>query len=358
MNGIYVHIPFCARKCGYCDFHSVTGAGRWGAYEEELRREMDCRRSSLRYTSVYFGGGTPSLPVAEALPGVLRALRERYDLAPDAEITAEANPDSLTPEKLAAWREAGIGRVSLGLQAVQPEALRVLGRLHDYEQAAAAVRTAKQEGIARVSLDLIYGLPGQTLAQWQECLEGALALETEHISCYALTLAPGTALYGARLPDADAQADMLECADELLEGAGLARYEISNWGEPCRHNLAYWRYGEWLGLGASAHGHLGACRYANALIGEYLTGKHEREREALPPREEALECAMMGLRLVEGIDPTAIGRRFGVPVSAFLNEAGTGRLAQLGLLEPGERIRLTKRGLALQNAVLGELLRI
>jgi putative oxygen-independent coproporphyrinogen III oxidase len=306
-------------------------------------------------TSVFVGGGTPSLIPADALARILTAI----PTTPDAEVTVECNPDSVDAEKLGVYRDAGVNRVSIGVQSLNPEVLRALGRTHDPDNVARAVAAARAAGIARLNLDLIYGTPGETLAGWQRTLDGAVALEPTHISCYALTVEAGTPL-GERVragvaasPDDDDQASKYELADELLRAADFEWYEISNWarpGEACRHNLLYWTMGEYLAIGCAAHGNLGGRRFWNVRTPErYIdaisaAASPEVGAEQLDPAGRAEEAFTLALRTAQGavVDPEL---------------AEVTELAAAGLLIcHGLRAVLSVRGRLLANDVTARLL--
>jgi len=305
---LYVHIPFCVAKCGYCDFNSyalegLLETGRAGAdwaprYADALLREMEARCRALGLggrgvETLFFGGGTPSLFPPEETARVLDALKRRFDLSPEAEVTLEANPGAADAARFAALREAGVSRLSIGVQTFDDLALRRLDRAHTGEEARAAFRAAREAGFGNVSLDLMFGIPFQTLADAASDLEAALALGPEHISAYELTIEPGTAFHAlhargrlAGLPDEEAALAMWELRDRLLSRAGYERYEISNFARPgfrCRHNLNYWRRGEYLGLGAGAHSFIGGRRlwnHARPDVYEEKAGGRPRARRS------------------------------------------------------------------------------
>ena len=266
---LYVHIPFCTAKCGYCDFNSYAGQESLiPTYTRALLREAEMWSAALphwRAETLFFGGGTPSLMPPEELERIVHGLRRRFRLTPGAEISLEANPGTVDEPYLSRLRELGVNRLSLGVQSFHDDELAFLGRIHSSDEAREAYRAARSAGFDNVSLDLIFGLPGQTTSRWQESLEEAIALGPEHLSCYALTVEDGTPLgrdvASGRVPapDQDRQAELYLCASERLQSAGYEHYEISSWarrGRRCRHNLTYWRNGFWLGLGAGAHSHL------------------------------------------------------------------------------------------------------
>ncbi|MGO1858401.1 radical SAM family heme chaperone HemW [Ancrocorticia populi] len=358
----YVHIPFCSVRCGYCDFNTYTnpnfgpGAGLTD-FPDSLAREIALSRRVLEgngpIKTVFFGGGTPTMLDSAQLVAVLGDLKATFGLAANAEITTEANPESVTPESLRELAAGGFTRVSFGMQSAVPRVLSILDRQHRPSRVPQVVRWAREAGL-EVSLDLIYGAPGETDVEWRASLEAALALEPDHISAYALTVEPGTKMGGQvrrgeiSLPDPDMQADRYEMAAAMLEPAGYHWYEISNWARPgheCAHNLAYWRGSDWWGYGPGAHSHIGGTRFWNvkhplAYANRLLDGASPAAaRELLSATERAEETIMLGIRLAEGIPvPAATGREViaGLisdelvdPASAF---SGTLRLTLRGRL--------------------------
>ena len=367
---LYIHIPFCARKCAYCDFASWPGLeARWADYFRALAQEIAAWSERLReYTvaTVFFGGGTPSLPDAGFIVRLLAEIRGRFALAPDAEITLEANPGTLTPEKLAAYRETGVNRLSLGVQSFDDGLLRALGRIHSAEEAREAVALARAAGFDNLNLDLMYGLPGQSPTQWLDTLDQALALGVEHISAYSLIVEPGTPM-AARVeagiavpPDDDAVLAMQRAAIDRLASAGLARYEISNYARPgraCRHNLVYWLRGDYLGLGCAAHSMVDNVRFENpASFEEYLSDVRGLNRREIPPEERREELLMLATRTVRGLSLDAwaeeFGERFVAAHAKALRPLLDGGLAEIA----DGYFRLTRRGLELQDAVVVALL--
>lgn len=325
--GAYVHIPFCRVRCGYCDFNTYTadelGSVSRSNYADSVLREIALARSVLDrvghhepLSTVFFGGGTPTLLAADDLVTVLAALRDTFGIVADAEITVEANPDTVDAEKLAALRAGGVTRVSFGMQSAVPSVLATLDRTHTPERVPEVVAAAKAAGL-ETSVDLIYGAPGETLADWERSLEAAIALEPTHISAYALIVEPGTALERrirrGELPpvDDDLQAEMYELADTRLQAAGFSWYEISNWslaGEhPSRHNLAYWHDTDWWGFGPGAHSHIAGVRFWNvkhpAAYGDRLAAgvSPAHGREVLDADARQLERVLLRTRLAEGL---------------------------------------------------------
>ena len=383
---LYAHIPFCTAKCGYCDFNSYEGLDHLVPdYTLALVRELELwapAARDFRVETVFFGGGTPSLTSLDDMATITATIRERYDVATGVEWTLEANPTELTREHLEGLRALGVNRLSIGVQSLHDEELGLLDREHSGERAIEAVSAARGAGFENVNLDLIFGLIEQPLERWQETVERVLALGPEHLSCYALTLEPGTLLYyrvqKGQLPepDPDVVADQYEWTRERLAAAGYEQYEISNWARPgraCRHNLVYWRAKPYLGVGAGAHSFFAGQRLANVdspqRYVELVNASHA-ERAATgrgtlqqiaggeTPGEATLrsDALILGLRLLEGVAPEAFAERFGMTLEAAIGPAIERHLAT-GLLEWGEgRLRLSERGLLLANEVFVDLL--
>lgn len=378
---LYVHIPFCARKCRYCDFASYAGReDDMAAYVSALLAEADEAARTLqnpRFTTVFFGGGTPSLLPVPLLDALLTGLRGRFDIADDAEFTIEANPGTLTAEWLLAAVQGGVNRLSLGMQASQPELLALLGRIHHFEQVAESVHMARKAGLENISLDLMFGLPGQTLPQWLDTLSAALSLHPAHLSCYGLIPEDGTPLKTdldagrLSLPEEEMERAMYDAALDRLAAAGFHQYEISNFALPsreCRHNLGYWRQTPYLGLGASAAsmlpGHPG-CTYLRTAnppsLDSYLDmirNRHWTDREETPvsPREAQFETMMLGLRTTGGVSEQDFLTMHAVSLNSRYG-ATLRRLEREGLLAHCDgRWFLTRRGMDVQNAVLVELM--
>jgi oxygen-independent coproporphyrinogen-3 oxidase len=396
--GLYLHIPFCLRRCGYCDFFSTEGMRKWiPAYIRALTREVESAGragGNPAVGSVFFGGGTPSLLDPRQVGVVLEGVRKSFRLDPQAEITLEANPGTVDRDRLKAFRGTGVNRLSLGVQSADDGELQLLGRIHTYTEAERTFRDARRAGFDNINLDFIFGLPGQSRAVWSKTLERALSLAPEHLSLYALTLERGTALAravrrgGLPAPDEDAAADMYEAAEKMLAAAGYRHYEISNWarddgpvvdsglgdlrtqGLPsfaCRHNLRYWLNQPYLGFGAGAHGCAAGKRYSNICsVKKYIermrNGRARRfpltpavARSVARTREAELrETMWLGMRLTEaGVERASYQSRFGEDYyDRFRIEIDTSIAG--GLLEwtsHGEALRLTPRGRLLGNRV-------
>ncbi|HET90269.1 MAG TPA: radical SAM family heme chaperone HemW [Chloroflexi bacterium] len=367
---LYVHVPFCRSRCAYCDFDTYTGLEfAMPAYTDAVCREIEAageRWGSPPVSTIYFGGGTPSLLPLPLLRDILHAAQAAFRLSPAAEISLEANPGTLTSAYLHDLRNLGVQRLSLGIQSFHDAELELLGRLHTQAQARAAVAAARESGFRNLNLDLIYGLPRQKLCHWQETLRTATALEPEHLSLYGLAIEEETPLArqiaaGALpAPDPDRAADMYEWAAETLAQAGYRHYEISNWarsGQECRHNLTYWRNEPWLGVGAGAHSWLDHCRWANltdplAYIQATAEGRTPIiETTPVGPEQEMGDTMMLGLRLAEGVATDRFRARFGLALETVYGET-LRHLQDLDLLTwDGQAARLTPRGRLLGNQV-------
>jgi oxygen-independent coproporphyrinogen-3 oxidase len=369
--GVYVHIPFCRHRCHYCDFNTYEGQDALHAdYVSALVRDIErCAGDLPTATSVFFGGGTPTLLSPPALARILQAIRNRIGIHGDAEVTIEANPETVDESVFAALLEAGFGRVSIGIQSLAPHVLQALGREHSAERALGAIRAARQAGVTDVNADLIYGSPWEGPADWRRSLEGVVAEGPDHISAYALTVEEGTPLATlvktGRAPavDPDIQADRYEVAGELLDAAGYCRYEISNWARPgraSRHNVLYWSAGNYLGFGAGAHGHLDgrrswAVRLPRDFIAAVEAGASTEEgAEGLSGDARAGEALMLGLRLASGVDLAAFSRRFGGLSGS--RAAAVDELESLGLVTRDEEwLRLSDDAALIANEVLYRL---
>jgi len=372
---LYVHIPFCVAKCTYCSFNSYAGLEHLHeVYADALQNEFSLsahERGPLEVSSVYIGGGTPTILSAELLGRVVRPCKDHFVVHADAEITVEANPGSVDAMDLSRLRTIGVNRISLGVQSFNDVMLALLGRMHDAEQAQAAYHLARQAGFDNVNLDLIYGLPGQSLEEWKADLSKAIALRPEHLSLYCLTLEEETPLSRSVSagdvpnPDPDLAAEMYETAEAELAGAGYVHYEISNWaqqGRECRHNLVYWHNEPYLGFGAGAHSFDGVFRYHNVLSPrEYVQrmasgGEAVAEREEIDRATEMSETMILGLRLREGVSFSDFQVRFAVaPEQVFADQMK--ELSDLGLVElKGGAVRLTNRGRLLGNEVFERFL--
>lgn len=371
--GLYIHIPFCVRKCKYCDFVSFPAPLAWrAAYLHALEREMALRAGEYggeTFDTVFFGGGTPSLLEGEALAALLASLRRHFSIEAGAEITLEANPGTLSADKLRAYAQAGVNRLSLGLQSADEGLLRRIGRIHSYADFLQSMEAAEKAGFSNINVDLMYALPGQTEALWADTLERVCALGPAHISAYALILEEGTPLFleNPTLPGEDEAYAMHLHARRYLQSRGYARYEISNYARPgmaCRHNLHYWNMDGYLGLGLGAHSArqeaAGLARFYNtadmdAYLAALACGRlPEDGRERISRTDAMFEYVMLGLRKLEGVEEAAFFARFGQSLRAVYAPA-LAALGTRGWLDAGAPpgfVRLNETGLDLQNAAL------
>jgi oxygen-independent coproporphyrinogen-3 oxidase len=378
--GVYVHVPFCRVRCGYCDFTTYTalelgdpedGGASQATYAQTAAAELRLARQVLGArtppaSTVFVGGGTPTLLPSADLALLLRCVRDEIGLAPDAEVTTEANPDSVTPRSLAELTEAGFTRVSFGMQSAVPHVLATLDRTHDPARVPEAVRWARDAGLD-VSLDLIYGTPGESLADWRTSVEAAMAMAPDHVSAYALVVEAGTRMATQvrrgelALPDEDDLADKYELADELLTANGFGWYEVSNWSTSeatrCRHNIGYWAGGDWWGVGPGAHSHVGGVRWWNvkhpapyaAALAAGRSPAHARE--VLDDSQRHAERVLLEVRLVEGLDLDGVARPERAAVAGLIADGLLDGAAALA-----GRAKLTLRGRLLADSVVRALL--
>ena len=371
---LYIHWPFCLAKCPYCDFNShVRERTDMSAWEAALLADMRHEAQltpGRKLTSIFFGGGTPSLMPPALVEALLREAEALWGFAPEIEITLEANPSSVEAANFAALASAGINRVSLGLQALDDKTLKFLGRLHGVTESLAALDLA-QSHFSRVSFDLIYARPEQTPEQWEAELRRALGFGTGHLSLYQLTIEPGTRFAtlvreGKLTPlDDDQAADLFILTRDITAAAGLPAYETSNHarpGEESRHNLTYWRYQDYVGIGPGAHGRrLGVATVRHKKPENFLRavsghGHGIAEERQLIPSDQAMEAVLMGLRLTEGIAPTALAGRFGLAATDLIDPAKRDFYLRIGhLAQDGDRLRVTEQGAPLLEALLAEL---
>lgn len=371
--GLYLHIPFCRSKCDYCDFYSLAGhEDRMDDYQKAVlvhMKELAPRAAGCGVDTIYFGGGTPSFYGARRIEALLRTIRHRFRVERDAEITCEVNPDSVDETSLRRLRRAGVNRISMGMQSACPEELAAVHRPHTAQQTDLAVEAARRAGVKNLSLDLIYGLPGQTMDSWRETVEHALTLQPEHLSCYGLKVEEGTALArrvarGEQLADDDTQADLYLWTVERLERAGLRQYEISNFardGFESRHNLRYWKLRPYLGIGPGAHSDFGGHRFSFLRdVDGYIKGVLNKSAildsdEIITGHERGGEYLMLGLRTSAGIEEQEYRHCYQMdfqPLEQKLLEYESRGWA----CRRGERWRLTPEGFLLSNQLIGELL--
>ncbi len=371
---VYVHIPFCTVKCGYCDFNAYAGMDALkGDYAAAVERELAGYVAVLhhhRVISIGFGGGTPGEMDPRQIAAIVVAVRASAPVDPGAEVSMEANPGTSTLEQLTGFRRAGVTRISFGVQSFDAAELAFLDRIHSPEAAAVSVALGRAAGFDSVGLDLIYGLPGQDPAAWQRSLECAIALGPDHISAYALTVEDGTTL-GRRVregdvaaPDPDAAAEMYDLASHILAAAGYRQYEISNWARPgheSRHNQVYWTDGDYLGIGAGAHGYLDGERYENiahprAYVAAIAAATDVSTRPAVAnayrpsPQMAMADWFMLALRRMEGFAPAAFEAKFGVSIDSVLGRT-LDECEAAGVIERDGHIRLTRRGRLLHGEV-------
>ena len=368
---IYVHFPFCRHLCTYCDFDTFTGIDHLiDSYVPALVRQIETS-PPVRASSLYIGGGTPSIMSPEQAGSLASICRKRFSLGRDAEATIEANPTDMVFDRMLGFRGAGLNRLRVGVQSANPRLLRLLGRRHSSEDAEAAIRTARNAGFENLSVDLIYGVPLQDPPLWRETLDAAARWAVDHLSCYILTIEPGTALERGvsrgtlQLPPEDDVVAMYELACDFLSSTGYRHYEISNWARPGResaHNLTYWRNGLYLGIGAGAAGHWAGRRYkllpnVRAFVEGAWAGRIPLcEDEVVNTRRSMSETLILRLRLEEGVSMDSYARRFGASPDDVYGEAlAWGEEAGLLRRDDG-RLRLTERGVLLSNELFERLL--
>lgn len=374
---LYIHIPFCIRKCAYCDFLSFpAGEERKRAYVEALREEIGGAAERGDVTTIFFGGGTPSVLSGEEIGILMETVRSHYRVLPGAEISLEANPGTLTAEKLAAWREAGINRLSIGLQSADNRELRILGRIHTWEEFLEGYRMARKAGFENINIDLMSALPGQSSRTWRETLLKVTALEPEHISAYSLIVEEGTPFYEKYGEDARRREEGLVCSwlpseeeerqmyydtKGILGEKGYGRYEISNYarkGYECRHNCGYWRRESYRGFGLGASSLVEEVRFKNTSCMEEYLGRDfsRREEERLSKEAQMEEFMFLGLRLAEGISTEEFCRKFGCAYAEVYGKVTEELLAKKLLCQENQRIFLTEQGIDVSNYVMAEFL--
>lgn len=373
--GLYLHVPFCVRKCHYCSFISVPREdGLVTRYLDALSREMDMRAGALsrqdkQVDSIYIGGGTPTCLSGEDLARILEGVCYYFNVTGGAEVTMEANPGTVDRDKLVILKKAGVNRLSMGFQACHQDLLNTLGRLHSYSDAAESFRVARLAGFNNINIDLIYGIPGQSQERWQSCLSTVAGLHPDHISAYSLQIEEGTLLFDrvrAGMLEAcpeDLEAEMYEYLIDTLNAYGYNHYEISNFALPgkiCRHNLRYWHNLDYLGLGPAAHSNVDGMRFSNDPSLQRYSEMLEEGilpviwQEKTDPAAAMSETVFLGLRLTEGINLGGFRDRFGKDIGQVYPKE-IDRLSGLGLIErAGGRLRLTRRGLMLGNTVFSE----
>lgn len=375
---LYLHIPYCRQKCRYCDFASYAGQeSTMEAYVDAMLREADglIPYHAAQIETVFIGGGTPSVLPPKLLNQLLSGLRERFTIPSDIEFTSEANPGTLTPEWLEAALSCGVNRISMGMQAYQPELLRTLGRIHTHADVVESVQLARKMGVDNLSVDLMFGLPGQTPQMWRDTLDAALALNVEHMSCYGLIPEDGTPLKHEldagllTLPDEEDERRMYDETLDILSRNGFIQYEISNFARPgreCRHNIGYWTRIPYIGLGASAASLLptknGGLRLTNPSdIREYIAmadakAWRKRDRVSLLPADARFESLMLGLRMIRGVSEADFAAMHGVSLDTYCGDILRRQEACGLLVHRDGRWALTRRGMDVQNAILVEIM--
>ncbi|TYP54989.1 oxygen-independent coproporphyrinogen-3 oxidase [Thermosediminibacter litoriperuensis] len=370
--GLYIHIPFCIKKCAYCDFNSYAETESIPLYVDSLKREISFYAGMNRsVTSIYIGGGTPTVLSEGDLASIIEAIYGAFNISPSAEFTVEANPETLSRRKLAVLRDAGVNRLSLGLQAFQDELLKMIGRIHTAKGFEEKFFMAREEGFDNINVDLIFGLPRQSVDDFRYSLEKLADLSPEHVSCYGLTVEEGTEFYKLQkegllpMPPEDEERMMYRMAREILGERGYLHYEISNFARPgreCRHNLVYWTYGEYLGLGAGAHSFMDGVRFYNAYgIRDYAgriksRGRSVEGEEPLLPEEQQAEFMILGLRLIKGVSKAEFYKRFRKDLDMVYGRVLEVLKEKELIAEDGEYVRLTEKGLDLANEAFVEFL--
>ena len=366
--GLYIHVPFCKRKCNYCDFFSVCDFGYAERYVQVLVREIKSykREPRLELSSVFFGGGTPTLLSGKQIEAIMLSVRESFNVSPNAEITTEANPGTVDREKLSHLYSLGFNRISFGLQSIHENELKILGRIHTFDEFLTSYNMARSVGFSNINVDLMYGIPCQTAESLRQTLERVIALSPEHISAYGLIIEPGTPFFERKdelhLPSEDEERAMYDECVMTLDGAGYSHYEISNYAKPgfeCRHNLVYWRNGEYIGVGADATSYFQRIRFSNTRsFSEYFSNECEKYRRSEPSNDADVryEYAMMRLRLKEGMSLSEYKKLFGLDFLSGKEEL-INKLLENGYISlRNGSISLTDSGMYVSNSILVELL--
>lgn len=365
--GLYVHIPFCVRKCNYCDFCSfnLSEASWKDRYISQLCEEIySYREERIKVDSIFFGGGTPTLLTPDEFRKIFLAIEDSFEILADSEFTVEANPKTLDREKLRTYKECGVNRLSIGLQSIHENELKILGRIHSYEDFLASYKLAGEFGISNLNVDLMYGIPEQTIESFGITLEKLIALKPQHISLYGLILENGTPLYKMKdtlsFPSEDEECDMYYLAAQKLSDAGYSHYEISNYalpGRECSHNLKYWHCDEYIGIGLSAYSYFEGKRFGNLNDKDvYLSDSCISYKRNYDSVDESYEFVMLGLRLREGISLKEYESRFGISFLHGRKEI-IDRLVAFGYISiEGDRLHLTEQGFYVSNAILTELI--
>lgn len=368
-RGLYVHIPFCVRKCNYCDFCSFNMSEvSWrNDYIDALCKEIESYRDrNIAIDSIFFGGGTPSLLIPGEFEKICSAINRNFVVLPDTEFTVEANPKTLDRARLASFKKCGVNRLSIGLQSIHEKELKILGRIHNYDEFVDSYRLAREFGIDNINIDLMYGIPEQTMESFEKTLCQVLSLNPEHISLYGLILEVGTPLFNKKdeisFPPEDTECDMYYLAARMLSEAGYSHYEISNYAradKECRHNLKYWRCDEYIGVGLAAYSYLDGYRYGNTNVAaEYFNldrTKYVTEVK-LDNSDMAYEYVMLGFRLKEGISLSEYKRLFGIDFLAGREEKISAFIKVGYLAHNSDRLSLTESGFYVSNSIINELI--
>ncbi|MBR7161902.1 MAG: radical SAM family heme chaperone HemW [Clostridia bacterium] len=371
--GIYIHIPFCVKKCAYCDFYSLCDLSLRENYVNALISQIASFRAEAKnriVDTIYIGGGTPSILSGDQILRILKTVRKTFKVSGDAEITVEANPGTLDPEKLVAYHEAGVNRLSIGLQSADDKELATLGRIHTKEEFERSFLLARLEGFQNINVDLMYALPGQTEQTLSDTLDYVINLDPDHISFYGLNIEPETPFgknpeIAQLLPSEDVQVEMYLNSAEKMEAAGFFQYEISNFAKPgfeCRHNMRYWKVEDYIGFGPAAHSLLNGTRYSyKKILREFITYPCQRDRlidvhEHSTPDDAALEFVMLGFRLRSGIDITEYKERFGEDFEIKYGERMKPFIEKEYIMQNKNGYRLSRRGFMISNYILSEIL--
>lgn len=367
---LYIHIPFCVQKCKYCDFLSFSACEEdRNSYIQELKKEMVWKhtwvKEEYRVISVFFGGGTPSLLHGFQIKELLSVMNQHYDVANDAEITIEANPGTLTAEKLSAYLKAGINRLSIGLQSTNDRELRMLGRIHTYDEFYANYHLARKKGFDNINIDLMSALPGQSIKSYQKTLEKIVHLNPEHISAYSLIVEEGTPLANdtlllAKLPGEDSDREMYEFTKSFLQEYGYERYEISNYskkGKECIHNTVYWMGGDYLGFGLGASSYFQGQRFCNESDRKkYRYNGPKQELQTLTDSEKMEEFMFLGMRMIKGVSEVEFLKRFGCSMESVYGKILKKQEAEGLIIRKNDQVKLTERGINVSNYVFCDYL--
>jgi len=370
--GIYVHIPFCISKCLYCDFNSLAGMEKYiPDYFDALKKEIDGTKEEAKVTSIFIGGGTPSVVDHAYIGELLEKLSNKFEITDTAEITIESNPGTLTREKLRSYKEYGINRLSMGLQSTDDRLLKILGRCHRFEEFINNYNEAVSCGFNNINADLMFSLPDQSLEDWDKSLEAMTALGLQHLSCYSLIVEEGTPFYRLNeqgklnIPSEEMDREMYKHAKDYLGSKGYVHYEISNFARDnheCRHNLIYWKAQEYIGFGAGAHSYWGDYRFSNVIgIEDYIKGikagsQRAAQKDFISQKDSMAEFMILGLRLIKGVDREEFSNRYNIDPDDIYDDVIKKFVSQGLLHSDSSKIALTDKGLDLANIVMAEFL--